>query len=448
MVRNHFSEPIPNIKFIRDKSGNQKIPDRTYAIQKTGMFEFGLYQEIQQFLLENQITNIQLTDEFLERRDCGFEYEFYDDLVFKNRDYGVEAVKAALDKGYGTILSATGSGKSFLTASLLENLKRNKIFKRMKVLILVPGIGLVDQLNKDFASYKVSFTHSGWTGDIELENTEIVICNTENFCSKYKENKKWINSVDVLITDECHKAKNGNIVTDYIKKIDTPHKYGFTGTLPDTKIDAWKVIGTFGPIIFEKTSKELRDAGYLTKAKVKRVMLKHTFAGKMNYKSELDYIYNNKSRNEKICNLCEKLNNNTLVLVNHLEHGENITKALKANTNKEVYFVSGEMPVEERALIISKMEKQTNIVCVAMSSIFSTGINIKNLHYIMFIALGKSFIRTVQSIGRGLRLHELKDSLVIIDIYDDTKYSLAHAEVRCRIYDREQIPWKEVQITI
>ncbi len=448
-IRRHFSERIEGIDFIRKKTGNDKIPDRAYAVQKTGMFDFGLYQEIQNYFIEEQVTGVTVTKEFQDRVNCGFDYEFYDDLAFENRDYGVVAVQSCLNKGYGTILSATGSGKSYLTASIIHNLNKNSIFKDMKVLIVVPGLSLVDQLHSDFDDYGVSFTHSPWTGDgHELQDTQVVICNTENFCSQFKKHQKWIKAVDVVVADECHGAKDGNIITNLIKKIHTPHKYGFTGTLPPKKIDAWKVIGLFGPVVFTKKSKELRDQGYLSKAKVKRVKLNHRLMRKMNYKNELNYVYNSSVRNNKIAKICDKLNNNTLILVNHLEHGENIKTALEKITNKRVFFVSGEMCVEDRTRIIKDMEKSSDIVCVAMSSIFSTGINDKNLHYIIFVAGGKSFVRTVQSIGRGLRLHDSKEFLVVIDIYDDLEYSLSHAEARREIYDSEEIPWKEVEIDL
>jgi superfamily II DNA or RNA helicase len=116
--------------------------------------------------------------------------------------------------------------------------------------------------------------------------------------------------------------------------------------------------------------------------------------------------------------------------------------------DRHIYFVKGEVDVQERQKIIDMMEKNDNIICIAMSSIFSTGINIKNLPNIMFVGLGKSFIRVVQSIGRGLRLHDSKDKLRIFDIVDNTKYSSSHAEYRQEIYDKEDIQWTERIIEI
>jgi superfamily II DNA or RNA helicase len=106
------------------------------------------------------------------------------------------------------------------------------------------------------------------------------------------------------------------------------------------------------------------------------------------------------------------------------------------------------MEVEERKKIIDMMEKNDNIICIAMASIFSTGINIKNLPNIIFAGLGKSFIRVVQSIGRGLRLHDNKSKLRIIDVSDNLKYSYSHALHRQEIYDKEQIVWRSKEIAI
>jgi superfamily II DNA or RNA helicase len=251
---------------------------------------------------------------------------------------------------------------------------------------------------------------------------------------------------DVLVSN-CHKIKSSNLITKNITKIKTPHKFGFTGTLPKTKIDEWKIIGTFGPVIYEKSSKELRDEKYLTEAAIKVIKLNHSRPPKLNYKKELTFLYNNENRNNLIQKIVNKLAKNSLILVNHLEQGEVLYELLSSPT-KEVYFVSGAMPVELRNDIIKKMEEQDNIICIAMASIFSTGINIKNLHYILFVAGGKSFIRTVQAIGRGLRLHKSKEKLVLIDFYDNMKYSTEHSIERKIFYDEEQISWNESEINL
>lgn len=445
MVSLHFSVPIPNIELVRKRSRNPNIPDRSYAITKTAMFDFGLHREIIDFLESNKIP-YTLTEEFKKREQCGFASKIvFDGLNLSHRDYGLEAVSNALETGCGTIVSATGSGKSFLTASLLENIKRTNTFEEFKSLIIVPGITLVNQLVEDFKSYGVSFSFSGWTGDLKLQNTEVVICNLENFCSKF-DKSPWIRDVNVLVTDEVHKIKNGNVATKHISKIRTPHKYGFTGTLPKTKMDEWKIIGTFGPVIFEKRSKDLRDQGILANAIIQMIKLNYDIPWKMTYREELEFLYSDEKRCEFIKKISEKLNKNSLILVNHLSHGKTLFNYLSKIEGKQVYFVRGEMDVHERDDIIKQMEISDNIICIAMSSTFSTGVNIKNLHYILFVAGGKSFIRIIQAVGRGLRLHESKNKLTLFDIYDNLKYSSSHAEERISFYNEEELEWREKEI--
>lgn len=445
-IRRHFSEKIEGIEYRKKALGNPYLPERAYAVQPTGMFEFGLYQDIESFLIEQQITDVERTAEFEARLNCGYDVtEVFDGLVYENRYYGLETVRNALAVGYGTITIGTGGGKSFIIASLLENIWRNRT-KDFKCLIIVPGLSLVDQLLKNFEEYGVGFTRSGWSGKKPLQETEVVICNTENLCSQF-DKYPWVRDVDVVITDEVHRSKSSTRLSGYISKIKTPHRFGFTGTLPPIKIDAWKVIGQFGPVIYEKNSKELRDENFLADVVVRTVRINH--AGKLAYKytRELEFIYNCVPRNDVIRGIVTKLNKNVLILVNHLEHGDVLSETLKL-PGKDTFFVKGEMGVGDRIKIVDHMEGSDNVVCIAMSSIFSTGIDIKNLHYIMFVSGGKSFIRTVQSIGRGLRLHDTKRRLVILDIYDNLKFSTRHALRRKEFYDKEKIPWKETEINI
>jgi superfamily II DNA or RNA helicase len=169
---------------------------------------------------------------------------------------------------------------------------------------------------------------------------------------------------------------------------------------------------------------------------------------KLKYKDELEYLYKHEKRNQIIAKLSDALIGNTLIMVNHLDHGDQLLHIVRSRSDKRVFFVKGEMEVEERKKIIDMMEKNDNIICIAMASIFSTGINIKNLPNIIFAGLGKSFIRVVQSIGRGLRLHDNKSKLRIIDVSDNLKYSYSHALHRQEIYDKEQIVWRSKEIAI
>lgn len=445
IVRNHFSEKNENYHYA--KKANRFVPERFYTITKTGLFDLGLYDEIKNFLIEKQFTDVTITDELKKNLDIGFDGEVFDDLALKHRDYGLVAVENALRMGRGTILSATGSGKSFITASLVHNIIRKANKPGFRAFVIVPGTSLVKQLCNDFRDYSVPFSYAPWSGKEPLnENVDVVICNREILISRFSSHP-WIRDIDLVIVDECHQIKKDNEITGIVSKIRTPHKYGFTGTIPKSKSDEWKIIGLFGPIVFEKSSSELREVNFLSDVVIRIIKLIHAKPLKMDYRRELEYIRDHERRNEVLSKLVNKIDKNCLLMVDSLEYGE-ILKEVLTFENRETFFVNGEMPVEERMGIVEKMENQDNIICVAMSSIFSTGINIKNLPFIFFLSPTKSFVRIVQSIGRGLRLHPNKKLLTIFDFYDNLKYSEAHSEERKRIYDEQKIEWKEKEIKL
>lgn len=453
LIRNHFSvknDGAGHAKRMAKKNGKPvpKVADRQYAITPTGLFDFGLYGEIRKFLIAIQLTDVSYSEDFVNHLKCGFDVEdVADDLEYGLRYFQMDTVKKSLKVGRGTIVIGTGGGKSLTTASLIYNIWLNRSSRSFKCLVVVPGVTLVQQLEENFLEYAVPYTYSGWTGDKELQpDSDVIICNTENLCAKFDDNENWISNVDLVIVDECHKVGRGTKQAKIIDKIKTPNKYGFTGTLSKEPLNRWKAIGTFGPVLVEKRSKELRDEKFLTNVSV--VMLKLIHKQKwLPYREELQYLYTNDRRNDLIFKWANKLNNNTLILVNHHEH-MNALEAKFSESEKTVVYIKGDTPVEERSRIIQQMEESDDVIAIAMASVFSTGINIKNLHNIFIIAGGKSFIRLVQGIGRGLRLHENKNKLTIVDVYDNMNYSSSHAEHRKGIYDDEQIPWAEKEITL
>lgn len=448
MIRSHFSVKNTAKDFVKDPIKKKHIKDRKYAITPSGLFDFGFHGEILKYLRDNQITDISLTDAFKKRLKCGVEIEeFWDDLKYDARYYQKDSVIAGLKKGFGTFLLATSAGKSLAQALLIENYIRNVPCGTFKCLIVVPGLSLVNQLQGDFEDYGVTFTYSGWTGGTEPQDTQVVICNSENLLAQFT-NNPWILSVNLLITDECHRINSEAGISKIINKIHTPNKFGFTGTLSDKPIDQWKTIGTFGSVIYEKKSKELRDEGYISDVEITALQLNHPRTIKFKYKDELEYLYKHEKRNRIIAKLSETISGNVLIMVNHLDHGDMLLSLMLTRSVKKVFFVKGEMEVEERKKIIDLMEKGDNIICIAMASIFSTGINIKNLPNIIFAGLGKSFIRVVQSIGRGLRLHDNKSKLRIIDVSDNLKYSMSHALHRQGIYNQEQIIFRIKEVSL
>lgn len=263
----------------------------------------------------------------------------------------------------------------------------------------------------------------------------------------------WKNEIDCLIVDEAHSIKRNNKVSKMIEKLPAEYRFGFTGTLAENKEDMYKNLGILGPVRYEKTSKELRDAGFLSDVIIRVLKLKYPIVTKAwSYQDELEILEQEPQRNNFLAELLLTLDKNTLVLVNHLDHGftlENTINELNKEGKKKVYFIRGEIDNDTRDEIKKLMEKDSDIVCIAITKIFSTGINIKNLHNIVLAAGGKSAVTVVQSIGRGLRLHPEKKSLTIWDICDDGyKYSLRHAIKRQDIYKTERINVAQHEIAL
>jgi superfamily II DNA or RNA helicase len=433
------------------------LPQRTYAITPTGRFDPGLYFEIRKYLTANQFVGEVKTDDELYNHIAPAKKWQSSPLYSNNiiplalplRDYQEEIVKKAFSIGRGTVVLATAGGKTLTAASLLT-----KIFLQhgstFKCLYIVPDLGLVEQTFSDFATYNVPFTTRKWTGKHSIED-----CNTANvtianlgILQSKNTDLTWIENIDCLFVDEVHKIRKGNEVNKILKRIKTPHRFGFTGTMPEGLLDQWNIIGKIGPIIYEKNSHELRLENYVSNVQVQILKLSYkldpfrnaTVSSTDLYREELRFLMRSDFRNNVISKLTCKLSNNSLILIDYIEHGEALYQSIKAQCpDKQVYFIRGEVEVSERDEIRKLMEDRTDIIVVAISKIFSTGINIKNLHYIVFACGGKAKIKIVQSIGRGLRLHKDKDKLIIFDIADNFKYSLAHMEKRVTLYEKEKI---------
>jgi len=443
-IREYFSVKDETARFRMRGRARFYSNSRVYCITPTGLFEPGLFFDILSYIkLEYPNTDYQIDLDILPIVKPVYKEErAYDNLKFPLRDYQLDSVKEALKFGRGIIKLGTGGGKTLTIASLLMSLYSNN--PKIKILIIVPDLGLVNQTYNDFLEYNVLFKFTRWTGKIKPDLTANCIIANRGILQSQFDNNDWIKYIDVLVVDECHTIKKSNKVSKMVNKIHTFNKFGLTGTLPDDKPEQWNVIGKLGKVIYDKDSYQLRLESYLTNVDIKVINIGYkdkplVVSGSNNFKAELDFIYTNNFRNNVIKNICSKFNNNSLILVNHLAHGDALFDDLSQIDNKKVYFVKGEVEVDKREKIKKIMETNNDVICIAMSSIFSTGVNIKNIHMIMFASGGKSFIRTIQSIGRGLRLHESKNKLIIIDLADKLKYGTRHSEKRKEIYKSEKI---------
>lgn len=449
LIREHFSVPNPAAKFGR---GRWTMPKRLYAITPAGSMDVGLVGEVVTYVEVMGGIKSSVTDAVLDHLTPTMDVDHVAPLSKTLRDYQVDAVNTCIQSGRGVSVLGTGAGKTLIIATLIESLFiSHPSSATFRCLVIVPDLGLVNQTYSDFMEYSVSFDYTRWTGKVDPDmSAQVYIANTSVLQSRFKDHE-WLQYVDVVVVDEAHKAGAGTELSKMLQQIHTTHKFGFTGTLPEAPMNKWNVIGKIGPVLMEKNSHELRSESYLTNAKVKmlRVSYQQSVASTDShratqaYEDEINFIKTNTYRHKLITTVCSNFDNNVLVLVNHIDHGLALMDHLLTLTHKQVFFIRGEVEVEDRDRVKHIMETNNNVVCVAISSIFSTGVNITNIHMIMFAAGGKSFVRVVQSIGRGLRLHESKIELLIVDVADELTYGKKHADRRRQIYKQQQIPCTE-----
>jgi len=460
-IREYFSEKNEAAKFLKNRY--KFMPMRKYVITPTGRFLPGITQEIVNYIKENDpkekvIVSEHLIDHLIPSRIWQTSPYYTDnilDLNLKLYDYQEDVVKKCVQTGRGTIILATAGGKTLITSSLINHL-RNTVYKDkidFKCALIVPSLSLVEQTIDKFHEYGVKFTFSKWTGSNPLNlATDVIVCNVGILQSKNTDTS-FLETIDLLIVDEVHILKSGNNINKIIDTIITPHRYGFTGTLPESKVDSWNIIGKMGPQLYERKSYELRKDNFVSSVQISILEISYKTKPEAKifnddrYRSELEFLFVNSYRNKIINKIAFNANNNILIMVDFIKHGEKLYEVLSANlTNKEVYFIQGSVDTDARELIRKKMEYKNNVVCIAISKIFATGIDIKNLHYIIFAGGGKSKIKTLQSIGRGLRLHKDKKILQIVDLHDQLHYSVEHGNKRIKFYEQEQIPYQKTQI--
>ena len=379
------------------------------------------------------------------------------------RDYQIDAVRHALRHSRTLLLSPTASGKSLIIYTLIRYHQQ----QNRKQLIVVPTTSLVEQMYGDFQDYatatdwKVSENCHRIYGGKEKSNEYDITIST--WQSIYKFPKQWFQKFDVIYGDEAHNFKSKSLTTLMNKCTNAPYRYGTTGTLDGTQTHKLVLEGVFGAVHKVTTTKKLMEDKQLADLKIVCCTLNYTkdeerkFITKGTYQEEIDWIVQNPQRNEIIKNLTIAQEGNTLLLFQYVDkHGkvlhEMIDKAVKGN--RKVFFVYGGTDTQTREDIRAITEKENDAIIIASYGTFSTGINIRNLHNIVFASPTKSRIRNLQSIGRGLRRGDQKVQCKLFDIGDDLSwkskknYTLNHLIERVKIYNEEGFDYKLVKIDV
>ena len=361
------------------------------------------------------------------------------------RNYQVDTVFNALKEYRKTIVSPTGSGKSLMIYSIARYLK--SIDKR--VLIVVPTKSLVEQMAKDFIDYgwDTDNIHKIYQGHSLNTNAPVTV---STFQSIYGLDKKWYRQFDGIIGDECHLFKAKTLQGIMKKCPDAKWRYGFTGTLDGKNVNKLILEGMFGPVYRTTSSADLMEKGFLAQLKVEIITLKHEPRRFETYNEEIEHIGLMEQRNNFISNLACDLEGNVLVLFARVEkHGIPLHDITKARTDRPVHLIYGDTDVLEREAVRAISEKSDNNIIFGSYGTMSTGINIKNLHHVVFASPSKSRIRVLQSIGRGLRKAKGKDSVLLYDIADDFRknggrenFTLRHLAERIKFYVEEDFTYR------
>jgi superfamily II DNA or RNA helicase len=363
-------------------------------------------------------------------------------------EHQIEGAKIAITNRRGLLEHATSSGK---TLTLFLILKYFMIARpEDKITVIVPSIGLIQQFVSDFELYGMSRKELGKYYKDEKDLTKRITVGT---WQSLKNVPKFLETVNIVISDEVHTAKALEIKGVFEKCNNAKIRIGVTGSLPKEICDKLTIIGNFGPVLHTIKSDELIKLGFISPIDV--VQINYFYPKNINkscskdYQLEKDIIQNDRRRMLIVRKLIDITmdNENILLLFDELEFGKRYYEFLKAEFPwKTFYYVDGDVDVKTRESIRISATENGNVVTIASLGTFSVGINIPRLHAIIGLWLGKSDIRLKQAIGRGLRKHVTKAKLTFYDICDQLKYSKDHAKERLMVYMQEGFPVKTLEV--
>jgi superfamily II DNA or RNA helicase len=460
-LRDHFTFEVEGAKFMpqyRNRNWNGEI--HLFDMRSKRIY-IGLLDRIISFCQRHDYSYKFVDNEYYGTPfeiNEGISYEGVKDYMnsicsHSPRKYQVEGVYDALRHNRKLLISPTASGKSLMIYSLV----RYYVDKGQKILLVVPTTSLVEQMYKDFEDYgwdADSYCHRIYAGKDKTNEHPVTITTWQ---SVYKLERSFFEDYNVVIGDEAHLFKSKSLVSIMTKLHHAKYRFGFTGTLDGTQTHKWVLEGLFGPSYKVTKTDELMKQGHLSKLDIQCLVLKHPPQKFEVYNDEIEYLISHEQRNKFITNLTLDLKGNTLVLYSRVEaHGAVLYEKINNSKriDRKVFFVHGGVNAEERELIREITERENNAIIVASYGTFSTGINIKNLHNVIFASPSKSRIRNLQSIGRVLRKGNNKVKATLYDISDDCthnskkNYTLNHFIERIKIYNEENFNYEIITVQL
>ena len=460
-LRDHFKFEVPNAKFMPQYRGRNWNGEIHLFDMRSKQIYVGLLDKLISFC-----TQYGYSYSFQDNKFYGLPYEENEHISEEGvkdymnsicshspRQYQIEGVYGALKHNRKLLISPTASGKSLMIYSLV----RYYVDKGQKILLVVPTTSLVEQMYKDFLDYgwnAESYCHRIYSGREKTNDTPVTITTWQSI---YKLDRSFFEDFNVVIGDEAHLFKSKSLISIMAKLHHAKYRFGFTGTLDGTQTHKWVLEGLFGPSYKVTRTSELMQQGHLSKLDINCLVLKHTPQKFETYNDEIEYLISHNQRNRFITNLTLDLKGNSLVLFSRVAaHGEPLFEMINKfkGGNRKVFFVHGGVDTEDREHVREITEQENNAIIVASYGTFSTGINIKNLHNVIFASPSKSRVRNLQSIGRVLRKGKNKTKAILYDIGDDCthnsrkNYTLNHLIERIKIYNEENFNYDIVTINL
>jgi len=353
------------------------------------------------------------------------------------RDYQVDIVNRFLDNPQCLQEIATGAGKTLVTAVLSD-----KCEPYGRTIVIVPNKDLVVQTEKDYKNLGLDV--GVLYGDRKEYNKTHTICTWQSLAVLEKKTKSYEAEIDIdvfldgvvcVMVDEVHKAK-ADVLRNLLGGVfaNVPIRWGLTGTIPKDEHEAVGCLCSLGPVIGNLSSKELQDKGVLADLDISILQLQDGMMGFSSYAQELKWLVTDPKRIEQVSKIISGFaeNGNTLVLIDRIATGQ-----MLAELNQDWVFVSGSMKQQDRQENYDDISEMDNKVIVATYGVAAVGINIPRIFNLIMIEPGKSFVRVIQSIGRGVRKAQDKDYVNVVDITSNLKYSKRHLTKRKTFY-REQ----------
>lgn len=363
------------------------------------------------------------------------------------RDYQVDAINACLDNPQGVNVLPTSAGKTIVTATLSKIMEAHG-----RTIVIVPNKNLVQQTEEDYRNLGLDV--GVLYGDRKEYECTHTICTWQSLNVLDKKHKdhldsdqmsKFLKGLTAVIVDECHLVKDSNILHKLMTSVfkDIPIRWGLTGTIPEEEYKQMGLFSAIGPQFGELSAKELQDKGVLAQCDVTIWQTQETMQYK-NYQEELKYLVTSDERLKWLASQLEELGKtgNTLVLVDRIETGQKLY-----NQISDCVFISGEMKSKDRREHYKEINFSDNRIMLATYGTTSTGISINRIFNLVLVEAGKSFVRTIQSIGRGLRMADDKSHVNIYDVCSKMKFSNNHLVKRKQFYKTAQYPFAVKKIT-